>query len=510
MALYRRGTASMDADGTVHGTDTKWKDQLSLIRVGATIVFLEQPIKLAVISDIVSDTELKAISTDGQTAADGKYVILLSDSLTVNGLAQNVAETLRYYQSKETEIASALDIIADLDMDNLNNIVQEIKANKSAAEDAQNQAELARDASVSAKDAAAVSAQEAKDAANSVNADNLLTKDGNLAGLEDKKESRKNLQLGESDVVTFESVAVKKEAVDANASTAGIYHSILYGADGSDIGSSQSYFETQQGVGKHTIAVYKTGGANYTHMFYPDGRTHSAQYTGITQQMGWDDPNNWGNALVWGETVANNDRGWAPGLSWATKSTGGYPIRATWGLMPQGTNAWPLCALRLRGDGSMFCNFQFHPASNDISTWSSSGNFIFQKAASSDRDIKHDIIYTDGKDSYDRVMQWLPTMFKYNGSEIQRYGMIAQDLLKIDMEYVKIIPGGDIFAEVIGLDDNGNEYVDREIVVDKADDTLALDNNVIMADMACAMVYMGNRMEEMRKELDEIKKLLSK
>ncbi|WPK33243.1 tail fiber [Escherichia phage AV106] len=168
MALYRRGTASMDADGTVRGTDTKWKDQLALIRVGATIVFLEQPIKLAVISDIVSDTELKAISTDGQTAADGKYVILLNDSLTVNGLAQNVAETLRYYQSKETEIAGAMDIIASLDMDNLNRIVEEIKANKSAAEAAQNQAELARDASAANRDAAsqfATSAEQSKDAA---------------------------------------------------------------------------------------------------------------------------------------------------------------------------------------------------------------------------------------------------------------------------------------------------------------------------------------------------------
>lgn len=168
MALYRRGTASMDADGTVHGTDTKWKDQLALIRVGATIVFLEQPIKLAVISDIVSDTELKAISTDGQTAADGKYVILLNDSLTVNGLAQNVAETLRYYQSKETEIAGAMDIIASLDMDNLNRIVEEIKANKSAAESAQNQAELARDASAANRDAAsqfATSAEQSKNAA---------------------------------------------------------------------------------------------------------------------------------------------------------------------------------------------------------------------------------------------------------------------------------------------------------------------------------------------------------
>lgn len=154
MALYRRGTASMDADGTVHGIGTKWKDQLALIRVGATIVFLEQPIKLAVISDIVSDTELKAISTDGQTAANGKYVILLNDSLTVNGLAQNVAETLRYYQSKETEIASALDIINQLGMDNLNRIVEEIKANKSAAESAQNKAELARDSANAARDEA--------------------------------------------------------------------------------------------------------------------------------------------------------------------------------------------------------------------------------------------------------------------------------------------------------------------------------------------------------------------
>lgn len=168
MALYRRGTASMDADGTVHGTDTKWKDQLALIRVGATIVFLEQPIKLAVISDIVSDTELKAISTDGQTAANGKYVILLNDSLTVNGLAQNVAETLRYYQSKETEIAGAMDIIASLDMDNLNRIVEEIKANKSAAESAKNQAELARDAAAANRDAAsqfATSAEQSKNAA---------------------------------------------------------------------------------------------------------------------------------------------------------------------------------------------------------------------------------------------------------------------------------------------------------------------------------------------------------
>lgn len=192
MALYRRGTASMDADGTVHGTDTKWKDQLALIRGGATIVFLEQPIKLAVISDIVSDTELKAISTDGQTASNGKYVILLNDSLTVNGLAQNVAETLRYYQSKETEIAGAMDIIADLDMDNLNRIVEEIKANKSAAESAKNQSELARDA-----------ANAARDETNSIKNQTQQIVDGSVGSINAAKDQAiTNVQQKENSAVT--------------------------------------------------------------------------------------------------------------------------------------------------------------------------------------------------------------------------------------------------------------------------------------------------------------------
>lgn len=414
-------------------------------------------------------------------------------------------------------------------------------------------------------------------------------------GAKDANGIRNNIGLGEKHAPKFLSLNVENETENATTANAGIYHSKLKNTQGEDIGSSQSYFETQVGVGKHTIGVFHNGASqyyqfnengtfsgaksislapgagiyadgnernasqlfsimnppintwtgvsrynwyddyaiaglirrgdthvesfgielyqagirSYMHKFYPDGRTHSAQYTGKTQQMGWDDPNYWGNALVWGETIANNDGGWAPGLSWGTQSTGGYPIRATWGLIPQGNNAWPFCSLRLRGDGNFFCNFQFQPASNDITTWSSSGNFIFQKAANSDRDLKHDIIYTDGKESYDRVMQWLPTMFKYNGSDIQRFGLIAQDLQKIDPEYVKLIPGGDIFADVVGVNDEGEEYVDRQIVVDKADDTLALDNNVIMADLACAFRYQADKVNKLEQELTELKKLVS-
>lgn len=722
MAIYRTGQASMDAQGYITGYDTKWREQLTLIRPGATIFFIDAPFQAAVISEVISDTQIRAITTGGAEIGRSNYIILLHDSITVDGLAQDVAETLRYYQSKETQIEEAIEFFKNFDLKQLQDLANQVKGDaektaddraateqlkndtqqikdsavaetnqiksdtdaikaqtqqikdsaiieteaiKQEAFGARDQAVLARDAAgnhaVDANNAKAVAETARDDArqwAQQVNPENLLHKDQNLKDLSDIESARRtlsidsffqdyvhtilysrnreyrlvirndgllvfqrdisgsgafetvpldissggtgaidangirnNIGLGEKHAPKFLSLNVENETGNAATANAGIYHSKLKSTQGEDIGSSQSYFETQVGVGKHTIGVfhnglsqyyqfnengafsgaksislapgagiyvdgnehnpsqlysimnppmnswtgvsrynwysdyaiaglirggaaqiesfgielYKHGVQSYMHKFYPDGRTHSAQYTGKTQQMGWDDPNYWGNALVWGEIIPNNDGGWAPGLSWGTQSTGGYPIRATWGLIPQGNNAWPFCSLRLRGDGDFFCNFQFQPASNDITTWSSSGNFIFQKAANSDRDLKHDIIYTDGKESYDRVMQWLPTMFKYNGSNIQRFGMIAQDLLKIDPEYVKLIPGGDIFADVIGVNDEGEEYVDRQIVVDKADDTLALDNNVIMADMACAMVYMGGMIENQQKEIDELK-----
>lgn len=112
MAIYRSGTASLDASGKAVGTGTKWKEALSLIRIGATVIFLSgsKPV-MGSIAEIISDTEMNLIGTDGQSAASGEYVILLSDSLTVDGLAQDIAETLRYYQGKESSIEGLIDQI---------------------------------------------------------------------------------------------------------------------------------------------------------------------------------------------------------------------------------------------------------------------------------------------------------------------------------------------------------------------------------------------------------------
>lgn len=779
--IYTTGTIAISGN-TVTGTGTNFTAPLSLIREGCTLIAVSDPVQIFAITEIKSGTELSVTpAADPAISAGAKFSILLSDSIPVDGLAQDVAETLRYYQDKEAEIYTAVEFFKNFNLQQIIDLRDETIANAvSAAQSEQNSQSWANksldcsELSKAYKDSALSSkteAESARDQANNSSAQALqqanraeaeadraqqavigyqgwryertvsapngvedakyypvifqekiiedmprlgiffqISTSRNIgehpcnsnsfagyvrtSGWSDGKDSvfgnytcyqegersidsivlpstatkkcfavyvrggafpvkihcentvdilipesdyspdgvddttfkvgvenpetecintrtlkfskngfyaiddyvvrdvlqfRDSIGLGKAQIPIFLGVAVENQTANTETAKAGEYKSILRNEQGTELGSSLSYYENQFGEGKHTIGVFHNlasqyyqfdengtfsgaksialapgdgfyaegnennasqlysvpsppanswtgvscyrwhndyamtglirGGASqieslgielyahgvqsYMHKFYPDGRTHSAQYTGKTQQMGWDDPENWGNSLVWGETTTNNDNWWVPALSWGTRSTGGYPLRATWGLIPQnGTNTWPFCSLRLRGDGDFFCNFQFDPASNDITTWSSSGNFIFQKAASSDRDLKHDIIYTDGKESYDRVMQWLPTMFKYNGSNIQRFGLIAQDLQKIDPEYVKLIPGGDVFADVIGINEDGEEYVDHQIVIDKADDTLALDNNVIMADLACAMVYMGGMIQSYKDEND--------
>lgn len=136
MAIYRTGQASMDAQGYITGYDTKWREQLTLIRPGATIVFLTQPLQVAVITEVINDTGMRAISTGGAVVNRSNYVILLHDSITVDGLAQDVAETLRYYQSKETIIEEAIEFFKDFDLKSMQNLVNQIKdaAEKTAAD----------------------------------------------------------------------------------------------------------------------------------------------------------------------------------------------------------------------------------------------------------------------------------------------------------------------------------------------------------------------------------------
>lgn len=216
MALYRIGTAAMDAQGVITGTGTKWREPLSLIRTGATIVFLEQPvIQLAVISEIVSDTEMKAISTDGAVVPDGKYVILLNDSLTVDGMAQDVAETLRYYQSKETVIEEALDFFKNFDLKELQDLINKVHADASQVAADKVETEQLKNDTQQIKDSAVNETQQIKDAA--VNETQQI-KDAAVAETNQIKadtDAIKNQTQQIKDSAVTEITGIKNEALDA-------------------------------------------------------------------------------------------------------------------------------------------------------------------------------------------------------------------------------------------------------------------------------------------------------
>ena len=220
----------MDAQGYITGYETKWREQLTLIRPGATIFFIDAPFQAAVISEVISDTQIRAITTGGAEIGRSNYIILLHDSITVDGLAQDIAETLRYYQSQETQIEEALEFFKNFDLKQLQDLTNQVKGDaektaedraateqlkndtqqiKDSAEDikqealgARDQAVLARDAAVNhavdannAKAGAETARDDARQWAQQVNPENLLHKDQNLNDVQDKGAARAALDV---------------------------------------------------------------------------------------------------------------------------------------------------------------------------------------------------------------------------------------------------------------------------------------------------------------------------
>ena len=107
--IYTTGTIAISGN-TVTGSGTNFSAPLSLIRVGCTLIAISNPIQIFTVTEIKSGTELSVTPAANPAIAAGtKFSILLSDSISVDGLAQDVAETLRFYQEKEDEISSAID-----------------------------------------------------------------------------------------------------------------------------------------------------------------------------------------------------------------------------------------------------------------------------------------------------------------------------------------------------------------------------------------------------------------
>ena len=112
--IYTTGSVSV-AGNTVTGTGTNFTAAGSLIRVGCTLVTLANPVQVFQITAINSATQLTVTPAANPAIAAGTaYAILLSDSLSVDGLAQNIAETLTLYQKNMSGFADVMNGAGDV------------------------------------------------------------------------------------------------------------------------------------------------------------------------------------------------------------------------------------------------------------------------------------------------------------------------------------------------------------------------------------------------------------
>lgn len=109
MATYKVGKVKISSTGLMTGTGTNWTAANALVRVGATVVLATSPVRIYTVGSIISATsiQLSDWGSDAAITTDTGYSILLHDGLTVQGLAQDTAETLRYYRNFEQTLGDA-------------------------------------------------------------------------------------------------------------------------------------------------------------------------------------------------------------------------------------------------------------------------------------------------------------------------------------------------------------------------------------------------------------------
>jgi hypothetical protein len=237
-------------------------------------------------------------------------------------------------------------------------------------------------------------------------------------------------------------------------------------------------------------------------LFYPDERfkSSSCRADGAGYGGSWSDINTWQRNISFfrGNVAVSNDAGFIPFARWHSQCSGGYSSTVGLGSIATGPSSWADVALTTLGDGGSAGQriFQFTTANGDIyanAGGNLSGNYIFQKQPNCDITLKHDVKYDDGYQSYANIKKLLPATYVYNDDprERVRRGIIAQDVMKIDSEYVKLVPASPAF------DSEGNRI--------DADDTLALDTNVIMLDTVLALNYVIKKLEATQNKLEELK-----
>lgn len=130
--IYTTGTIAISGN-TLTGTGTNFTAAGSLIRNGCTVIAMTSPVQVFQITTIGSATSLTVTPAASPAIPAGtKYAILLSDSLSVDGLAQDIAETFTMYQRYMSGFADVMNGTSDVTI-TINGVAVTVPGQKSLA-----------------------------------------------------------------------------------------------------------------------------------------------------------------------------------------------------------------------------------------------------------------------------------------------------------------------------------------------------------------------------------------
>ena len=94
--LYNTGTIAINGN-TATGTGTNWTAPASQVRAGQTIIVMSNPVQLFQISAVNSATSMTVTPAASPALSGQKYGILVSDIISVDGLAQAMSQLIKEY-----------------------------------------------------------------------------------------------------------------------------------------------------------------------------------------------------------------------------------------------------------------------------------------------------------------------------------------------------------------------------------------------------------------------------
>ncbi|MEI9856407.1 phage tail protein [Enterobacter mori] len=94
--LYNTGTIAINGN-TATGTGTNWTAPASQVRAGQTIIVMSNPVQLFQISSVNSATSMTVTPAASPALSGQKYGILVSDNISVDGLAQAMSQLFKEY-----------------------------------------------------------------------------------------------------------------------------------------------------------------------------------------------------------------------------------------------------------------------------------------------------------------------------------------------------------------------------------------------------------------------------